>query len=84
MRRLILSAAATLLLALAACGGADLGEACDTSGSTDECVEDGVCGDRGDGSLTCLKLCTDKAQCASGEDCNGISGSSLKGCRTMK
>lgn len=69
---------------LMACGGADVGEACDTAGATDdECTENAVCGDSGDGTgaLKCLKVCTDQSQCAADEECNGVSGSSIKGCR---
>ncbi len=71
-------------LNLAACGGAEVGEECDTSGNTDECVENAVCGDSGDGTgvLKCLKVCADQADCAADEECNGVSGGSLKGCRS--
>lgn len=78
------SAFALLSLAvLAACGGAsDLGESCDVSGDADECVEGAICGQTGDnGALTCLRACTDQSQCGTGEDCNGVSGTSTKGCR---
>lgn len=70
-------------LNVAACGGAEVGEECDTSGNTDECVENAVCGDSGDntGVLKCLKVCVDQADCAADEECNGVSGGSLKGCR---
>ena len=87
MRRAFLFAASTLLLALAAAcgGGAEIGEACETPGATsDECVDGAVCGDPGDGTTACLKICTDKADCAANEDCNGTSGSNLKGCRPIK
>lgn len=74
------------LATLAGCGGgAELGEACPSAGATDEtCKEGGVCGDDGAGTLLCLKICTDKSECSSGQDCNGIAGSNLKGCRTSK
>lgn len=59
-----------------------LGESCDESGKTDgQCESGGVCGKNSAGALLCLKVCTDQAQCATTEDCNGVEGSSIKGCR---
>jgi hypothetical protein len=77
-----------LLIALApfpltACGGADIGESCDEKGSTDECVDNAVCTNEDDGSA-CRKLCKDKADCPEGEDCNGVSNTSLKSCQPDK
>lgn len=68
---------------LAGCGGTgELGEGCDTPGvTTDECVEGTVCSNQSDGEAVCRKLCTEQAQCGEGENCNGISGSSLKSCQ---
>ena len=59
-----------------------VGESCDESGKTDgQCESGGVCGKNAAGALLCLKVCTDQAQCATTEDCNGVEGSSIKGCR---
>ena len=87
MRRLFLSGAAILLFGLAsACGGeGDIGDSCGTSGVKDgECTDGAICGDPGDGTLACLKLCVDQTECAAGQDCNGIAGTNEKGCRTTK
>ncbi|UQA63906.1 hypothetical protein E8A73_035940 [Polyangium aurulentum] len=67
----------------AACGGAEIGEACETEGSEDECVDGAVCAQPTLDSTEpqCLKICTDDAQCASTESCNGVSGTNIKACR---
>jgi hypothetical protein len=69
---------------LVACGDSDIGESCEEEGVVDgECVDGAVCGKKSNGSgLVCLKQCSSQADCSSDEDCNGVSGSSLKGCRT--
>jgi hypothetical protein len=70
-----------------ACGGDDvgaIGSACSESGATTgQCAAGSVCGAHADidASQRCLKVCTQQSDCASGEDCNGVDGSSLKGCR---
>ena len=71
---------------VAGCGGvAAVGEACEVAGSTDdECEENAICGDDGSGALACLVICVEQTDCASGEECNGVSGSNIKGCRTAK
>jgi len=75
MRRALLIA-----ILLGGCGGADIGEECDDTGSTDECVDGAICdtveGDR----AVCLALCDDSDDCEADEDCNGVSGSNLKAC----
>ncbi|MCC6552571.1 MAG: hypothetical protein IT372_06040 [Polyangiaceae bacterium] len=67
------------------CGGeAAQGEECDEAGGeADVCEEGSVCGkhDGASEELVCLKICTDDAQCASDESCNGVEGTSTKGCR---
>lgn len=73
-----------LVGAIAACSDAAQGEACEEEGKVDgECEEGLVCGKQKTtgGDLVCLKQCSSQADCASGEDCNGTAGSSLKGCR---
>jgi hypothetical protein len=73
------------LACVTACGGeGELGDACGESGVEDgECVDGAICAKRGDAAeeLECLEVCTDKAQCAATEDCNGVEGSSTKACR---
>jgi hypothetical protein len=67
---------------LAACGGgAKVGEACTTSGATDECESGAVCVSNASTTPVCLKSCTQASECASTEDCNGVSGSNVKACR---
>lgn len=67
------------------CGAeAELGEECEEQGATDgECVDGGVCGTSGEEgtALTCLTICTEQADCPDTWECNGVSGSSVKGCR---
>lgn len=62
---------------------ADIGEDCDTEGSSDECVDGAICGKRSDSDAKpiCLKVCSADTDCASGENCNGVTGSSAKACR---
>jgi len=77
---------ALLALAFGAClvagCASDLGETCETSGSTDECVDDAVCVQAVSGEdPTCRKVCTDDSQCTATEGCNGVEGSNIKACR---
>jgi hypothetical protein len=72
---------------LVACSDAAQGEACDESGVVDgECEEGLVCGKKQDDSadLVCLKQCSTTTECGQNEDCLGVAGSSLKGCRPRK
>ncbi|MFC1610283.1 hypothetical protein ACFL6C_04945 [Myxococcota bacterium] len=78
MRALLVSAMAALFL-FAGCGATDIGEECDTRGSTDECVDGGIC-DKIDEKAICLKICEDDDACAASEDCNGVSDSNVKAC----
>jgi hypothetical protein len=85
MKLLIVWLGLSCCLALA-CGGDDggaIGSACSESGATGQCVAGSVCGAHADidASQRCLKVCTQQSDCATGEDCNGVDGSSLKGCR---
>lgn len=69
--------------ALSVACAAEIGEDCETEGSTDDCVDGAVCGKRSDtdGTPVCLKVCTTDTDCSSGENCNGVTGSSIKACR---
>ena len=65
------------------CGESDVGEECDESGSTQECVADAVCTGEG-GSAYCRLICTSQDDCPDGFNCNGIEGTSsseLKSCQ---
>ncbi|MDH5717204.1 MAG: hypothetical protein OEZ22_06165 [Spirochaetia bacterium] len=58
----------------------DIGESCETAGSSDECSDDGVCGYYG-AELQCLKVCAADTDCAANEACNGITSTNTKGCQ---
>jgi hypothetical protein len=74
---------AVLLAAVACSGKGDIGEDCDTAGSTDDCVDGAICTNDGD-ARTCRRRCNDDAQCAASEECNGVSGTTLKSCQPKK
>ena len=66
------------------CGGEGaLGEECGEEGIQDgECEDGAVCGKPDDGdALACLKVCDEQADCSDDQECNGVSGSDVKGCR---
>lgn len=67
----------------AACGAdALIGEECDESGVADgECETGGVCGKNAAGVLVCLKICNDRAECQVNQECRGVEGTTIKGCR---
>lgn len=60
---------------------ATIGEACSNEGERAECPAAGICGKDTTGGIECLLLCDVKEDCPAGEDCNGVEGTSLKGCR---
>ena len=69
------------LLGPLACGGeAEIGEECDTAGSSDECVSGAVCTDDL-GGRRCRRVCSDDAQCVATEACNGVSSTNIKSCQ---
>lgn len=68
------------MLVLSACGGADIGEACDTSGSMDECVGGAICTNESLGGV-CREVCDTHEECPVDHSCNGVSGSSTKSCQ---
>ena len=64
-------------------GGASQGEACDESGvQAGECEEGTICGQDVAGELVCLKICYAQTDCPATEECNGVEGSTFKGCRS--
>ncbi len=73
-----------VLLLTSACGSTKIGEPCTNAGSTDVCESGGVCSKDSSGVTLCLKICTQQSDCAATQECNGVEGSSLKGCRTKK
>jgi len=78
-------AAASLLVgvALGGCGGdASIGEECGESGvQAGECEDGAICGQDKLGDLVCLKICYTQSDCQANEECNGVEGSTFKGCR---
>lgn len=78
-------ALAILSLSLAAfigCGGgAEIGEGCDAEGDAAQCVDGAICGKNNSEVLECLKTCVNQTDCTPDQDCNGVSGTSVKGCR---
>lgn len=78
-----------LALALGAgCGGAgNVGEACGTPGSADDCVEGAICAtdestSESGGvvweSYTCRAACAEQTDCAAGEECRGVTGAPMQ------
>jgi hypothetical protein len=67
-------------LAVLGCGEAEVGEACDKPGSTDDCEDGAVCTNE-DGGAVCRLLCTDTVDCPPAHGCNGISGTNVKSCQ---
>ncbi|MBA3538651.1 MAG: hypothetical protein H0T79_03410 [Deltaproteobacteria bacterium] len=55
--------------------------ACTTSGSTDECPEAAVCDSVEGAAITCVQICSTKADCRADLDCNGVSGTNIKACK---
>lgn len=72
-----------VLLGLVGCGGADIGEECDSAGSRDECVDGAICTNEEADVNRCRRLCDTDEDCETGESCNGVSGSSDKSCQPM-
>ena len=64
------------------------GDACVVEGKTDtECQSGLVCANDTSNIVKCLKICTVQSDCTGGtdggtEECNGVSNSTLKACRT--
>lgn len=67
-----------------ACGGAEIGEACDEVGSADECVDGALCTNEDGDKAACRLRCDEQEDCSSGQDCNGVSNSSAKTCQPKK
>jgi hypothetical protein len=59
--------------------GGTVGDPCDDVGSSDQCASDEIC-DEIDGGAYCLLICSDHADCASSERCNGVTSSDIKAC----
>lgn len=75
-------AAAVLGLVIVTACGSSIGDACNEEGKIEgQCPSNAICGKTKAGTLLCLQQCADGAQCPSGEECNGVSQTNLKGCR---
>ncbi len=78
---LLCCCAAALVLA---CGdehpGGTVGDPCEDVGDSSECAGGEICDDLDGGGAYCLKICEDHADSDPDERCNGVSGSSTKGC----
>ncbi len=83
MRTIALAVLMLALTSLAACGPAEIGEECESTGSTDECVEGAIC-DTEDDAAVCLELCEEDVDCGSGYQCTGVSGGNRKACHEKK
>jgi hypothetical protein len=81
MDRLITSLFLVLSLAAAGCGAAEIGEDCETAGSTDDCVDGAVCTNEEGDINRCRAICDAEEDCDLGEGCNGVSGTSIKSCQ---
>jgi hypothetical protein len=55
-----------------------LGVACSGGKSSAVCAKDTS------DVIKCLKVCVDKSACGATEECNGVTGSSIKACRIKK
>jgi hypothetical protein len=54
---------------------------CTTAGSTAGCPDGSICDTLSGTALSCVKLCSQQADCRSDLECNGVSGSSAKACK---
>jgi hypothetical protein len=91
------SSVCLLVLAFAVgCGGAgNVGEACETPGRADDCVDGAICvtnpSDEGDPSdpvwdtYSCRIECDHQSDCPSGEECRGVTGApAARACQPMR
>ncbi len=74
---------------VAACGfdhpGGSVGSSCSNTGTNEGCAENEIC-DSVEGfgeDAYCLLVCDDQSDCEAGENCNGVSGASGKGCHPV-
>jgi len=68
------------VLAVAACNSS-VGASCTTPGSTDQCGGNAVCDADTKLGTVCLEICTQDSDCASAEQCSGVTGQ-LKACHS--
>jgi hypothetical protein len=66
-----------------ACGKGEIGDSCGKAGDTDACESGAICGQSNDPNkpLVCQQICKEQTDCPPTHDCNGVEGSSTKGCR---
>ncbi len=79
MKNVVLGVLCVWTLALGGCGGAEVGEACDTTGSRDECVDGAICDTEGE-QVLCLLICNVDPDCPAKHKCTGVSGANIKAC----
>lgn len=58
-----------------------IGEVCSSEGDQAECSGNAICGKDTTGGIECLQVCSAKEDCPSDQDCNGVEGTDVKGCR---
>ena len=80
IRRSVAAMIAGLAFAALACDS-EIGGSCDEAGSTDECVDGGICTNESGFFATCRVICFDQSQCAPGFQCNGVTNTTLKSCQ---
>jgi hypothetical protein len=54
---------------------------CSTQGSTSECPEQAICDSFAGGPMECFRICTVQSDCRADQECNGLTGSSIKACK---
>jgi len=54
---------------------------CSTQGSTSECPDQSVCDSFAGGPKECFRICTVQADCRADQECNGLTGSTIKACK---
>lgn len=72
----------SVLFGMALLGGcaSDIGEECEDTGSSDECVDGAICTNE-EGGPVCREVCDADEDCASDEHCNGVAGTNIKSCQ---
>ena len=54
---------------------------CTRLGQQAECPDDAVCDAIGNVTNVCVRVCTDSSDCRSDQNCNGVTGTSIKACK---
>src|SRR5262245_36971015 len=56
-------------------------QSCTMPGKTEGCPDESVCDAVAGTAMNCVKICKTQADCRADQDCNGITGSSIKACK---